>query len=109
MSGVLFVLRDPALTGLPSKGLVGRTPLEVSWLAEFVRLIAEGLEVSERHFLVAILWATGRKPRSPDDILSKLQRLGLAKPTRSKSVCVPESLTPLGHNVREYLIGGARP
>ena len=101
-----FVLRDPAQTAdqpPETKGVVGRSPLETAWLAEFVRRIVATLSADEAMFLISVLWGSGR-PRTPDDEYSKLQRKGLALPSKAKSACVPNVLTPLGHSVREYLL-----
>ena len=101
-----FVLRDTPKTAdspTETKGVVGRTPLETAWLAEFVRRIVATLSADEAMFLISLLWGSGR-PRTPDDEYSKLQRKGLALPSKAKSACVPDVLTPLGHSVREYLL-----
>lgn len=108
MSDVVFVLRNPE-SEPPAKGATGSTPLEQAWLDALIRIVVDGLSVDELWFMVAILWAPELgKPRTHDDACSKLQRLGLVKPTKARSVCVPTRLTPLGHSVRQALIDKAR-
>lgn len=103
MSDVVFMLRSP---DPPAKArcAVGSTPLEQAWLDALVRIVVGELDRDQVFFMMAILWTPPLgEPRSLDDTCSRLQRLGLVKPTMSRSVCVPPMLTPLGHNVREFL------
>jgi hypothetical protein len=103
MSGIVFALRDPGPES-PTKGLTGSTPLEQAWLDALARIVVGELDRDQVWFMMAILWAPPLdEPRSPDDACSRLQRLGIVRPTTSRSVCVPAMLTPLGHNVRDFL------
>ncbi len=103
MSNIVFALRNPGPES-PTKGLTGSTPLEQAWLDALVRIVVRDLDRDQAWFMMAILWAPEPgKSRAPEDACSRLQRLGLVKPTTARSVCVPAMLTPLGHNVREFL------
>jgi hypothetical protein len=108
MSDVIFMLRNP---DPPAKDrcAVGSPPLEQAWLDALVRRVAEGLDRDQLWFMVAILWAPPPgQPRSPDDACSRLQNLGFVMPSKSRSICVPTKLTPLGHSVRECIFNKVR-
>lgn len=112
MTDVVFMLRNPDPSA-KERCAVGRTTLEQAVLDALVRRVVEHLDHDEHLFMMAHLWAPARgQPRTSGDTCSRLQRLGLVAPTRARSVCPPDRLTPIGHSVRRYIfdrIQGATP